>query len=360
MVFEEPGLRCLAPMVRINTLPMRLLALEYGADVVYSEELVARSLCSTTRRANPTLGTTDWVRNTGGSGAERLILRIAPQERSKLVLQLGAAEAAPALEAASHVAQHVAAIDLNMGCPMHFSTSGGMGAALLREPERAADILGTLRRNLSVPVTAKIRLLGSAAESVELARRLEACGIAALAVHCREVHHRSRTQPALWEGLPPIVDALSIPVVANGDIFCYEDFERARAATGCHSAMAARGALWNCSIFRKGGPADLLGEVIPRYVALAAEYDTHPGNTKSVLQDMLERKGGKASVIAAAASGDRGDGDNQRPYARCDDGTIAVDEERVRELLAQREVSPPAPTDTRPLPHHPRSGRREG
>ena len=50
--------------------------------------------------------------------------------------------------------------------------------------------------------------------------RLEACGIAALAVHCRKVHHRSRTQAALWEDLPPLVDALSIPVVANGDIFC--------------------------------------------------------------------------------------------------------------------------------------------
>ena len=99
-----------------------------------------------------------------------MILRVAPRERGKLVVQLGAAEASCALAAAAHVADHVAAIDLNMGCPMHFSTSGGMGAALLRAPERAADILNTLRRNLNVPVTAKIRLLSSAAESVELAR----------------------------------------------------------------------------------------------------------------------------------------------------------------------------------------------
>lgn len=353
MVFEEPS-NCLAPMVRINTTPMRLLALEYGADFVYSEELVAQSLSATTRHENLELGTTDWVRPAATKQNDKVILRISERERSRLILQIGAAEAVPALEAASMVADRVAAIDLNMGCPQHFSLSGGMGAALLQKPETAADILSTLRRNLNIPITAKIRLLPTAAETLELAKRLEACGISALAVHCREPHQRSR-QPARWDELPAIVAELGIPVVANGDIFKYADFDRVRRETGCHSVMAARGAIWNASIFRRSGEADLLREVMPRYVGLSAEVRNHPTNTKSVLIDMLERKGARGSLTAAAAGfvADRAlepdpkpepvamvaeDGQaSWVPWERIDDGSVILDECAVQALLKARE-----------------------
>ena len=284
-VYDEPGQRALAPMVRINTLPMRLLALEYGADLVYSEELVAKGLAASVRVENTELGTTDW-QAIDGKGEEKVVLRIAAaKESERLVLQLGASDGVCALAAARHVADRVAAVDLNMGCPMAFSTSSGMGAALLRTPDLACDILKTLRRNLSVPITCKIRLLPSAAETVELARRLEACGVAAVAVHCREVHHRSY-EPALWSELLPVVDALSVPVVANGDCFRFDDFAAVREATGCHSVMTARAALWNPSIFRSTGLADLEAKVVPRYERLCTEWGNDPLNTKSVVTDM--------------------------------------------------------------------------
>ncbi|KAL8437966.1 hypothetical protein ACSSS7_000536 [Eimeria intestinalis] len=79
----------------------------------------------------------------------------------------------------------IAAVDVNMGCPKSFSVKGGMGAALLSTPDVAMDILKTLRRNVSCPVTCKIRLLDTMEETVDFARKCESTGIAAIAVHAR-------------------------------------------------------------------------------------------------------------------------------------------------------------------------------
>lgn len=112
----------------------------------------------------------------------------------------------------------------------------------------------TLRRNLptDVHVTCKIRLLDTIEETVELARVIEACGVSAFGVHGRYVGQRPR-QPAHWDMIKQVVDAVSCPVIANGDVFEYGDFERIREQTGAASAMCGRGAMWNQSIFRKDG-----------------------------------------------------------------------------------------------------------
>uniref|UniRef100_A0A2N9I7Y2 DUS-like FMN-binding domain-containing protein n=1 Tax=Fagus sylvatica TaxID=28930 RepID=A0A2N9I7Y2_FAGSY len=124
----------------------------------------------------------------------------------------------------------VAAVDINMGCPKSFSISGGMGAALLTKPELIHDILTTLKRNLEIPVTCKIRLLKSSQDTVELARRIEKTGVSALAVHGRKVPDRPR-DPAKWSEIADVVAALSIPVIANGDVFEYDDFRRIKDTT---------------------------------------------------------------------------------------------------------------------------------
>ncbi|KAL3366927.1 hypothetical protein AABB24_011580 [Solanum stoloniferum] len=117
-----------------------------------------------------------------------------------------------------------------MGCPKSFSISGGMGAALLSKPELIHDILTTLRRNLDVPITCKIRLLKDPQDTVELARRIEMTGVSALAVHGRKVPDRPR-DPAKWNEIADVAATLSIPVIANGDVFEYEDFQRIRNVT---------------------------------------------------------------------------------------------------------------------------------
>lgn len=196
------------------------------------------------------------------------------------VFQIGTADATLALQAAQMVINDVDAIDINMGCPKHFSVSGGMGAALLSKPQVVKEILTTLVRNLPKPVTCKIRLLDRMEDTVDLVRIIESTGVSALAVHCRTVAERPR-DPAHWDRLPLIRSTLSpaIPLIANGDVFQYSDFQRVRTETGASSVMVARGAMWNPSIFRAEGALPL-DEVISRYIRLAVDTDAVYQNTK--------------------------------------------------------------------------------
>eukprot|EP00956_Cyclotella_meneghiniana_P045987 scaffold393979_cov126-Cyclotella_meneghiniana.AAC.1 len=89
-----------------------------------------------------------------------VVLRIDPKlEDGKLIYQIGTGEAGLAVQAVERIVSDVVGVDVNMGCPKKFSVSGGMGSALLSDPKRACDIISTLRRNITKPVSAKIRLL---------------------------------------------------------------------------------------------------------------------------------------------------------------------------------------------------------
>ena len=234
-----------APMVRVSTLPFRLLCRHYGADVVYSEELIANKLQHCTRHANAVTGTIDFL-----SPSQSVVLSTYADE--PLVCQLGASNAVDALRAAEVVAADVRAVDLNMGCPERFSTQGGMGSALLRSPQVAADILQTLRRNLpaSVAVTCKIRLLDRLEDTVELMRQLEAAGADAIAVHARRVPDRPRHR-ALTEQLPLLFSLRGVPCVYNGDLFTSTAIPEHVALPANTSVLVGRGAMYNPSIFRR-------------------------------------------------------------------------------------------------------------
>ncbi|KAI3451861.1 hypothetical protein Pfo_008526 [Paulownia fortunei] len=271
----------LAPMVRVGTLPFRLLAAEYGADITYGEEIIDHKLLKCERRINDVLGTIDVVEK----GTDSVVFRTCLEERSRVVFQMGTSDAVRALRAAQTVCMDVAAVDINMGCPKSFSVSGGMGAALLTKPDLIHDILTTLKRNLDTPVTCKIRLLKSSQDTVELARRIEKTGVSALAVHGRKVADRPR-DPAKWSEIADVVAAVSIPVIANGDVFQYEDFERIKVATGASSVMVARGALWNASIF---SPKGILPweDVKREYIRKSILWDNDIKSTKHTLKEMI-------------------------------------------------------------------------
>ncbi|GMP27575.1 hypothetical protein CsSME_00003497 [Camellia sinensis var. sinensis] len=271
----------LAPMVRVGTLPLRLLAAEYGADITYGEEIIDHKLIKCDRRINEVIGTTDIVEK----GTENIVFRTCHEESNRVVFQMGTSDAVRALTAAQIVCKDVAAVDINMGCPKSFSISGGMGAALLTKPELIHDILTTLKRNLDTPVTCKIRLLKSSQDTVELARRIEKTGVSALAVHGRRVADRPR-DPAKWSEIADVVAALSIPVIANGDVFEYEDIQCIKLATGASTVMVARGALWNASIFSPKGkvPWD---EVKRQYVRKSILWDNDVKSTKHTLKEMI-------------------------------------------------------------------------
>ncbi|XP_068621245.1 tRNA-dihydrouridine(20) synthase [NAD(P)+]-like isoform X1 [Battus philenor] len=274
----------LAPMVRIGTLPMRLLALRYGADVVYTEELIDWKFLRSKRRFNDILNTIDFIDQTDGT----VVFRTCSKETDKVVLQLGTCDAERALKVAKMVEKDVAAIDINMGCPKEFSIKGGMGVALLEQTDKACAILKTLVDNLSIPVTCKIRIFETVEKSLSVVEKLVGTGIKAIAIHGRT--RNERPQHAVHTDIIRyIAEKIHIPVIANGgskEIEKYKDIFKFKEMTGCTSVMLARAAEWNCSIFRKEGllPMDT---VIKEYLKLAVDYDNSPSNTKYCIQNIL-------------------------------------------------------------------------
>ncbi|KAG0374578.1 tRNA-dihydrouridine(20) synthase [NAD(P)+]-like [Mortierella sp. AD032] len=269
----------LAPMVRIGTLPVRLMALEYGADLVYTPEVVDKGIVGCERVVNEDNGTIDYL----SKGVS--IFRTHPSEKSRLVFQIGSANAELALQAALTVAQDVSTIDLNCGCPKRFSIHGGMGAALMEEPEKLCGILKNLVDNCGLPVTCKIRIFPDRERTLKLVKMIEATGIKALAVHCRYRDERPR-EPGHWDRFKEIVDAVSIPVIANGDIREYGDIARIREVSGCAGVMIARGAEANVSIFRKEGRLPLM-DIVRQYMRKCLETRNHHANTKYCVMQMF-------------------------------------------------------------------------
>ncbi|NWU83971.1 DUS2L synthase, partial [Onychorhynchus coronatus] len=293
------GQKILAPMVRVGTLPMRLLALDYGADIVYCEELIDKKMLQCKRVIN-VLETVDFV-----APNERVVFRTCERERQRVVFQMGSADAERALAVAKLVESDVAGIDINMGCPKEYSTKASMGAALLSDPDKIESILTTLVKGVCKPITCKIRILPSVEDTVNLVKRIEKTGIAAIAVHGRKSlvlsffclldrKKEERPQhPVHCDVIKAISEAVSIPVIANGGshdfIKEYMDIETFQKATAASSVMIARAAMWNPSIFRKEGFFPLK-DVMQDYLKYAVRYDNHYTNTKYCLCQMLREQ----------------------------------------------------------------------
>lgn len=286
----------MAPMVRVGTLPARIQALQYGADIVFCEEVIDHRILTCKRIWNDKLGTVDFQLE--DDEASPVIFRTCPAiEKHALVFQMGTSQAQRALSAAKMVEDLVSAVDVNMGCPKAYSIKGGMGAALLTQTDKVKDILTTLVNGLNIPVTCKIRLLGSDHDvDVEATKSfVRACcstGIAGITVHGRTREERPR-HPNHDDDiamLKEIATEYGIPLVANGGsnvIKKREDVQAFRLATNADSVMLARAAMWDLSIFRKEGPLPR-EHVVTDYLRLCVRYDNSTQNTKYVVQQMLQ------------------------------------------------------------------------
>jgi tRNA-dihydrouridine synthase B len=142
------------------------------------------------------------------------------------------------------VAQGADTIDINMGCPVNKITKNGGGSALLRDPDTAAQIVAAVRQAVPVPVTVKTRLGWSADEinALEFAQRMEAAGASMLTLHAR-TRAQGYQGEADWEWIARVKAALTIPVIANGDILSVESAIQCLEQTGADGVMCSRGTL---------------------------------------------------------------------------------------------------------------------
>ena len=314
------GTIVLAPMIRSGECPSRLLALKYGADLVWGPETIDKALIGTTRRQNPITDTVDFTRYSSNGvknpaididQRESLIYRLHPQrEGRKLVYQIGTSNPVTAVEAAKLVAADVAGIDVNAGCPKPFSTLGGMGAALLKTPDKLCSILRALVAEVGQPfeigISVKIRILDTAAETEALVKSLCATGITGLTVHCRTTPMRPRER-AIRDQLRMVAEVCreaGVACLMNGDVTSREDALQLISEYGVDGAMIATAAETNPSVFRteaEGGKVSW-EEVVKVYVRTALEVDNRWGNTKYLLGQMIPGKSPKYKAMTTTKS----------------------------------------------------------
>lgn len=263
-------------------------------------------MIGTTRRVNDALSTIDFTRlPSNGSKQpnkdqkESLIYRIHPQrEGHRLIFQIGTSDPDRAVQAARIVAGDVAGIDVNAGCPKPFSTSGGMGAALLQTPDKLCAILEALVKEIAsefeIGISVKIRLLETPERTEALVRKLCATGITGLTIHCRTTPMRPRER-AIREQLRMIADICrenGVACLMNGDVEDRTQSEQLVAEFGVDGAMIATAAEKNSSCFRPAAAGGLAPweEVVEEYIKTSMEVENRWGNTKYLLTHMIPGK----------------------------------------------------------------------
>ena len=213
----------LAPMSGVTDLPFRRLAARYGAGMVVSEMVASESFVK---------------------GDAETQMRAEAQDKGLHVVQLAGREARWMGEAAKVIAGLGAdVIDINMGCPAKKVTSGYSGSALMRDLDHALTLVDATVAAVDVPVTLKMRLGwdDKNLNAPELARRAEAAGVQLITVH-----GRTRCQfykgKADWRAIAAVKDAISVPLIANGDCKSAEDALRMLELSGADGVMIGRGA----------------------------------------------------------------------------------------------------------------------
>ena len=236
----------LAPMAGVTDLPFRRLCKEQGAGLICMEMVSAKAISFHNKNTEA-------------------LMEIDPVEHP-ISLQLFGSEPGLMGEVAKSIEERPFDIlDINMGCPVPKVVNNGEGSALLKNPRLIADIVKSVSQAIKKPVTVKVRI-GFEKEKVDIvdiAKRAEDAGAAAIAVHgrTREQYYSGKAD---WDAIRRVKEAVSIPVIGNGDVDFPKKAEDMLRETGCDGVMVGRAVRGNPWIFRELNHYFATGEILPR------------------------------------------------------------------------------------------------
>jgi tRNA-dihydrouridine synthase B len=257
----------LAPMAGYSDVPFRALCRAYGSAMHYTEFVPVDSLL-------------------GRHLPERYLRRLDKKPgEAPMVFQIFGHNARQLLAGAQRIeALEPDIIDVNMGCSTRKVSGRGAGVGMMPQPELVAETFRLLTTHLSVPVTGKIRLGWEESQKnyLEIARILEDNGAALIAMHARTKTQKYGGQ-ADWDAIAELRQAVSVPVIGNGDVQTPGDIERLKAHTGCEAVMIGRAAIGNPWIFARMNKTDVAFEDVVAAMRLhLAEMVAYYGEKEGV------------------------------------------------------------------------------